>query len=335
MTGRPGADVAVVGVGAWGSRHLAALVAMLGEERVAFYDAAADRSAEAAARYPTARGFASWEEFLASDVRAAVIAAPAAQHAELARAALRAGKDLLVEKPLALAPAAAAAVVREAEKRGAVLMVGHILLFDPAFEALHGAAAAGELGAIKYVEAERAKLGTIRTAEDVLFSLAAHDVAAALWLVGRPPLAVSSVGARVLGGALADAASLNMTFEGGATAHLWASWLYPVPARRFVVVGDAGMAVVEQRGRSELTLYRRGGRMGADGPAVFDEGSRAVPASDADSLRAELGHFLECVATRATPRADGRQGLAVVKVLAAAQKSARAGGAPVRLEGDL
>lgn len=323
--------VAVVGAGRWGLNHLAKLVSLLGPGRVAFYDADAERARAAAERYPDVAALGSWEEFLGGDCRAAVIAAPAARHAELARAALAAGKDLLVEKPLALAPADAAALVREAEDNGAVLMVGHILLFDPAFEALKSVIAAGELGDVKYITAARAKLGTIRLEEDVTFSLAAHDVALALWLLEDEPASASAVAVDARGEGVADAAFLNVSFAKGATAHLWASWLYPLPTRRFVVVGDAAMAAViqERGGRGELTVYRMGARGGAE---VYDDGSRPVEVPDADLLTAELEHFLACVQTRATPRADGRQGLGVVKVLAAAQKSAAAGGAPVRLE---
>jgi UDP-2-acetamido-3-amino-2,3-dideoxy-glucuronate N-acetyltransferase len=268
------------------------------------------------------------------DWGAAVITAPAARHAELAAEALAAGKDLLVEKPLALAPAEAAELVRRAEERGAVLMVGHILLFDPAFEALKATAAAGELGAVKYLTATRAKLGTIRAEEDVFFSLAAHDVALASWILTGKVTAVSAVGADARGTGRADAAFLNLTFEDGVMAQLWSSWFYPVDTRRLVVVGERAMAEVNQEGGAAgaLTIFDAGAREGPAGPEVYDRGARAVEVPAVDLLTAELSHFLECVATRATPRTDGRQGLAVVKVLAAAQKSARGGGAPVRLE---
>ncbi len=333
MTVDKEAKVAVIGVGRWGAKHLAKLAAILGEGRVAFYEVDEGRRRAVARECPAAVALSSWEEFLAGDWPAAVIAAPAARHAALARAAIGAGKDLLVEKPLALTAADAADLVRLAEERGTVLMVGHILLFDPAFAALAAAVSGGELGAVKYVAATRAKLGTVRTEEDVLFSLAAHDVAAALSLIGTSPTSASAVLTDARGAGVADAASLNLTFEDGVAAYIWASWLYPVATRRFVVVGDRAMAVWEQRGPSELAIYRRGARPGPTGPAVFDEGERRLELAAADSLEEELKHFLACVRTRARPRADGRQGAAVVKVLAAAQKSARAAGAPVRLEG--
>ncbi|HUV85952.1 MAG TPA: Gfo/Idh/MocA family oxidoreductase [bacterium] len=332
MSGGDDVKVAVVGVGRWGLNHLAKLVPLLGPERVAFYDADAERARAAGERYPEVAALRSWEEFLKGGYKAAIIAAPASHHAELAGAALAAGKDLLVEKPLALTPPDAAALVRLAEEKKAVLMVGHILLFDPAFEALKDAIAAGELGDIKYMTAARAKLGTIRLEEDVTFSLAAHDVALALWLLEDEPASASAVAVDARGAGVADAAFLNLSFSGGVTAHVWASWLYPLETRRFVVVGDEAMAAViqEEGGRGELTVYRMGARGG--GAEVYDDGSSAVEVPVVDLLEAELGHFLECVATRATPRADGRQGLDVVKVLAAAQKSAAAGGGPVRLE---
>jgi UDP-2-acetamido-3-amino-2,3-dideoxy-glucuronate N-acetyltransferase len=325
--------VAVVGVGRWGANHLAKLVGVVGPERVAFYEADAERARAAQEGYPDVRRFRSWEELLESDYGAAVIAAPAARHAELAAAALAAGKDVLVEKPLALTPAEGAGVVRAARDKGAVLMVGHILLFDPAFEALKDMVAAGELGSIKYVTAARAKLGTVREEEDVAFSLAAHDVALALWLLEDEPASASAVAVDARGAGVADATFLNLMFSRGVTAHVWASWLYPLETRRFVVVGDRAMAAVvqEEGGRGDLTVYRKGARGGV-GPEVYDDGSTVVEVPKVDLVEAELRHFLACVETRAAPRADGSQGLNVVKVLAAAQKSAAAGGAPVRLE---
>lgn len=335
MTEGKCAKVAVVGVGRWGFNHIGKLAALLGPERVAFYEPDAERARAAKERYPKATALGTWEEFLESDYGAAVLAAPAGRHAELALEALAAGKDLLVEKPLALTPAEAATIVRLAEEKEAVLMVGHILLFDPAFEALKDVVAAGELGEVKYITAARAKLGTVRLEEDVMFSLAAHDVAVATWLLEGEPSSASAVTVDARGTGVADAAFLNLSFRGGVTAHVWASWLYPLETRRFVAVGDEAMAAViqEEKGRGGLTVFRRGARPGEGGPEVYDDGSRVVEVPDVDLLEAELEHFLGCVETRATPRADGRQGLAVVKVLAAAQKSARASGAPVRIEG--
>jgi UDP-2-acetamido-3-amino-2,3-dideoxy-glucuronate N-acetyltransferase len=326
--------VAVIGLGPMGRKHLAKLVGLVGPERAAFYDVDAAKSRAAAEEYPGVAALASREDFLKGDCRAAIITAPAARHAELAGEALAAGKDLLVEKPLALAPAEAAELVRLAEEREAVLMVGHILLFDPAFEALKAAVAAGELGAAKYVTATRAKLGTIRSEEDVFFSLTAHDVALTGWLLGDKVTAVSAVAVDARGTGPADAAFVDLTYSSGATAHLWSSWLYPVDTRRLVVVGDRAMAEVNQEkgAAGALTVYDMGAREGPAGPEAYDEGARVVAVPAVDLLTAELAHFLDCVATRATPRTDGRQGLDVVRVLAAAQKSARGGGAPVRLE---
>ncbi|MGD8719647.1 MAG: Gfo/Idh/MocA family oxidoreductase [Candidatus Zixiibacteriota bacterium] len=331
--GEPG--IACIGLGRWGANYPAKLTAMPAVGRVAYFDADPERMRAAGEKYPDAEPLASWEAFLGSDYGAAVIAAPAARHAELAREALAAGKDLLVEKPLALTPADAAGLVELAEEKRAVLMVGHILLFDPAFEALKKVVTAGELGDVKYMTAARAKLGTIRTEEDVLFSLSAHDVALALWLLEDEAAAASAVGVDARGTGIDDAAFLNVTFKGGAVLGAWASWLYPVPTRRFAVVGGRAMASViqEKRGPGELVIYEKGARDGEAGPEVYDDGSRTVETPQIDLLEAELTHFISCLASREAPRADGRQGLEAVKILAAAQKSAAAGGAPVRLEG--
>jgi len=331
---RAEAKVAVVGVGRMGERHLAKLATLLPPSRLGFYDAQENVREAGRARFPEAASFASWEDLLASDFDAAVVAAPAALHASLAGEALAAGKDVLVEKPLALTAAEAAALVARAEAQKAVLLVGHILLFDPAFEALQEAVAAGELGAVKYVTASRAKLGTIRTEEDVLFSLAAHDVAAAAWILGRGPQQVSAVAVEARGAGVADAAFLTLLYGGGVAVHVDVSWLYPVDTRRFVVVGEKAMATVIQEGGGPgvLTLHRMGARDGPAGPEVYDDGAEVVPLPAVDLVEAELRHFLARLADRGPSRAGARPGWEVVRILAAAQESAAAAGAPVPLE---
>jgi predicted dehydrogenase len=334
VSSRAEAKVAVVGVGRMGERHLAKLAALVAPSRLGFYDAQESVREAVHARFPEATAFASWADLLASDFDAVVVAAPAALHASLAEEALAAGKDVLVEKPLALTAAEAAELAAHAEAREAVLLVGHILLFDPAFEALQEAVAAGELGAVTYVTASRAKLGTIRTEEDVLFSLAAHDVAAAVWLLDRAPEAVSAVAVEARGAGVADAAFLTLLFAGGVAAHVGVSWLYPVDTRRFVVVGETAMATVIQEGGGPgvLTLHRQGVRDGPAGPEVYDDGEEVVALPTVDLVEAQLRHFLARLADRGPSRAEARHGWEVVRILAAAQESAAAAGAPVPLE---
>lgn len=328
-----GLKVAVVGVGRWGINHLRALARILGEGHVGFLEEDPARRAQVAAAFPAAVVFDSLPHFLGSDFRAAVIAAPAARHADLARVLLEAGKHALVEKPLALEVADAAEIAARARAGKAVLMVGHTLLYEQAVEKLHQLLGAGALGPIRYIIAARAKLGVIRTAEDVMFSFAAHDVAAVLWLMGETPRSVSAAAVDARGADIYDAAFVNMAFEGGALAHCWASWLHPEKARRLTVVGEKAMAVVDQErpGGAALTLFRKGVRAGTT--ETFDEGAEEFTFAEADTLEEEVRHFLRCLTTGERPRSDGDQGLAVVKVLAAARKSARAGGAPVLLEG--
>ncbi|UCH79268.1 MAG: Gfo/Idh/MocA family oxidoreductase [Candidatus Coatesbacteria bacterium] len=334
MSSRAEAKVAVVGCGAMGKRHLAKLAGLVPPASLGFYDAQENVREEVGRQFPEAASFASWEDLLASDFDAVVVAAPAALHASLAGEALAAGKDVLVEKPLALKAAEASALVAQAEAAQAVLLVGHILLFDPAFEALQQAVAAGELGAVTYVTASRAKLGTIRTEEDVLFSLAAHDVAAAAWLLDRTPEAVSAVAVEARGAGVADAAFLTLLYGGGVAVHVDVSWLYPVDTRRFVVVGDKAMATVIQEGGGPgvLTLHRQGARNGPAGPEVYDDGAEVVALPTVDLVEAELRHFLARLADRGPSRAGARHGWEVVRILAAAQESAAAAGAPVPLE---
>jgi predicted dehydrogenase len=236
--------VALLGFGHWG-RNLARNFARLGALR-----AVSDpdpRALEAAGKaYPDARLTADWEEPIADPaVRACAIAAPAALHYELARRALEAGKDVFVEKPLALTAKEGEALVELAEKQERILMVGHLLEYHPATEALRALVAKGELGKIQYVYSNRLNLGRIRTEENALWSFAPHDVHVMLRLLGEAPVEVACQGGSYLSHQLADVTMSMMTFASGVRGHIFVSWLHPFKEQKLVIIGDRAMAVFD------------------------------------------------------------------------------------------
>lgn len=324
-------NVAVVGCGYWGKnlvrnfKDLGALAAIC--------DVDPDRAAGLAAAHDVpVRGFV---EVLADPaVGGVVIAAPAEQHATLTREALLAGKDVFVEKPLALQVADAEALVAMARDAGRILMVGHLLQYHPAFLQLRAFVREGRLGRLQYIYSNRLNLGKVRREENILWSFAPHDLSMILSLVGTPPARVNATGSYYLHKTIADVTTTHLSFPGGESAHVFVSWLHPFKEQKLVVVGDQGMAVFDdgESWDSKLSLYphRIEWREGMPIPEKADR--EPVPLAEDEPLKLECAHFLECMETRRTPRTDGAEGLAVLQVLDASERSMTTG-RPVSLAG--
>jgi predicted dehydrogenase len=329
--------IAVVGAGAWGLNHVRTFARLPGATLTAVCDVDDAARARAAALAPGARLEAKLGDVLdAPDVDAVVLATPAARHADHARAALRAGKHVLVEKPLALRTADAQSVVALAEQAGRTLMVGHLMLHHPAFRKLEQLVADGVIGKVLYAYALRVNLGTLRRDENALWSLAPHDISMLLSLLGGPPETVSARGGCYLQPGVEDVVFVNMRFPSGVIAQVQLSWLDPRKERRLTVVGDRKMVELDDVHPTEkLRIHDKG----FDAPPTFTSyaeflsiryGDTIIPRVDmAEPLELECRHFLDCIATGATPRTDGRSAIAVVRVLEAAGESLATDGAPV------
>ena len=328
MTGPP--QVAVVGCGRWG-RNLVRTFHELGALRLVVDTAPAE-----------AKAMAEEYDVLATDletalddplVDAVVVAVPAAQHVAVARQAIEAGKHVFVEKPLALHLEEAEQLCALADDRGRILMVGHLMRYHPAFAQLEAMVRAGALGSLRYVYANRLNLGRIRREEDVLRSFAPHDVSMILALVGSEPQVVRAEGGAYLHDGVSDLTTTHFEFAGGVRGHVFVSWLNPLMERKLVVIGEDAMAVFDdaQPWATKLRLYRH--TVGWwDGEAeVVKADAEAVPLDAVEPLTVECRHFLDCVAGRATPRTDGREGVAVVRVLEAAAASLKEAVPPAAL----
>jgi len=318
----------VIGCGYWG-KNLVRTFAQVGA-LAAVVDPDPSTAAALAEQHDTQSR--SLEEVLADpDVDAVAIAAPAKDHAELALASLRAGKHTFVEKPLALDVAEAEQVVAEARDRGLTLMVGHLLQYHPAFLALRQMVQDGVLGELRYVYSNRLNLGRIRREENILWSFAPHDLSMLLALVGESPDEVTAVGSTFLSDNVPDVTTTHMSFPSGPRAHVFVSWLHPFKEQRLVVVGADAMAVFDDTAPwdSKLVVYEHGVTWDGLTPVPVRGEPVQFPLDEDEPLRLECEHFLNCVATGETPRTDGDEGVRVLKVLDAAQRSLGSGGAPV------
>jgi predicted dehydrogenase len=273
------------------------------------------------------------------DVSAVAVVTHAPSHFEISEAALRAGKDVFVEKPLCLSGAQAARLCELAEREGRILMVGHLLLYHPAIERLKAIVDEGELGEVLYIYSQRLNLGVVRREENAWWSLAPHDISVANYLLGASPLAVSATGSCYLQPerGVEDVVFATLHYPGGRMAHIHVSWLDPHKARKLTIVGDRKMAVFDDTSADQkLTVFDKG----VEPPATlsYEEGVRIrtgdirIPALKmAEPLRRECQAFLQAVRTRRPPIADGVSGLHVVRALEAGAASLAQGGARIEL----
>ncbi|MFP6758032.1 MAG: Gfo/Idh/MocA family oxidoreductase [Alphaproteobacteria bacterium] len=323
------ARVGVIGTGYWGRnlvRNFDALGAL-----AAFCDVDPNTVANFSRQYPHAAPFTDPADLLASDtVTSVAIATPAASHGELVAAALAAGKHVFVEKPLCLDIAEGRALADLAHDRGLTLMVGHLLLYHPAFIALCRAVESGRLGTLRYIYSNRLSLGKIRREENAFWSFAPHDISMILRLAGAMPERVVTNGGTFLSPSVADTTLSHLTFPGGLQAHIFVSWLHPYKDHRLVVVGADGMAVFDDvlAGADKLSLYAHSVDWNGGLPSINKAEAEAIAYDETEPLSLECGHFLDCVATGGVPVSDAAEGLRVLTVLDAGQRSL-AQGAPI------
>lgn len=324
--GKP--SVAVIGCGYWG-RNLVRNFNRLGA-LAAVCDATEPGRVTAAGIAPDISILDKIDDLLRSPISGIVIATPAETHFEIARRALQAGKDVFVEKPLALTFEHGSALVRLAEDAKAILMVGHVLEYHPAIVRLFELVRAGELGSVRYISSNRLNLGKIRREENILWSFAPHDIAVTLRLMGSMPFEVAAHGGSYLQPNIADVTVTHLLFDNGVRAHIYVSWLHPFKEQRLVVVGSKKMASFDDVTK-RLVLYDQRVELKESQPIPIKGEGDAVAFSDAEPLLLECQAFLDAIARRQPPVTDGNSGLRVLQVLQAAQRSLVMNGDPVSL----
>jgi UDP-2-acetamido-3-amino-2,3-dideoxy-glucuronate N-acetyltransferase len=285
-------------------------------------------------KYPTVKYFTNFQKLLDEhDIQGVAIAAPAEMHFSLAREALLSGKDVFVEKPLALSLSDAHELRDLADEHGRILMVGHLLRYHPAFIKLRELLHEGVLGRIHYIYSNRLSFGKIRREEDILWSFAPHDISMILALAQEEPEFVMATGGNYLHKKIADVTTTHLEFSSGLKAHVFVSWLHPFKDQTLVVVGDRSMAVFKDTlPWSEKLLIYPHNISWHDGIPVPDKKEAAhVEIPQGEPLKAECMHFVECIRTRANPVTDAREGIEVLRVLKASQDSLQNNGKKIAL----
>jgi predicted dehydrogenase len=272
-------------------------------------------------------------------IDAVVIATPVSTHREIALAAINAGKHIWVEKPLADSARAASEIVDAAEKRGLILAVDHLFVYNPAISKAKEIISQGGIGEQCYAESERMNLGPPASEVDVIWDLATHDLAITYFLWGKAPKEVVAYGRKFQHPELIDMAFIHLHFDDGSTAVHHVSWLCPEKTRRYFVAGKKGSLMFDDTQEKKLRLIDQGvdSRIGAkDSEAkelFYKPGEVHYPElAPVQPLKAACEHFLDCIIHNEEPQTSGRAGLAVVRMLEAAERSIREGSRPVRLE---
>lgn len=326
--------VALIGCGAWGKNHLR-VWSGLGCLQVVC-DPDPDRLQFVQSQYPNLETCSDINTVLSrTDIKAVVIAAPAPLHASLTLQAFAAGKDVLVEKPMALTVAEGQQLLEAAQQQKRILMVGHVLEYHPAIQRLYQLIKEGALGRVEYIYSNRLNLGRIRTEENALWSFAPHDIAIILRILGLMPEEVACHGGAYLNYQIADVTLTSLRFSGNVQAHIFVSWLHPFKEQRFVVVGDRQMAVFDDTvsWSKKLALYPHSvDWLGGKVPIANKAEADYLPLDEAEPLRAECEHFLHCVVHRQQPLTDGASGLQTLQVLQVAQQSLEQSSQPIHLQ---
>lgn len=323
-------QVAVIGSGYWG-KNLVRAFRELGALRWVC-DTREEALAEVASRFAVNTTTRLEQVLGDKEVTAVAIAAPAVMHYDLAKECIRAGKDVYVEKPMALKAVEGQELAEFARQRERVLMVGHILEYHPAVLELKRMIREGELGKIQYIYSSRLNLGKLRTEENILWSFAPHDISAILFLLNETPKWISTHGGSYLNQHLADTTLTTCEFQSGVTAHIFVSWLHPFKEQKLTIVGGRKMAVFDDMERErKLVLYSHRIDWVDRAPVAQKDAGQVVKLPMQEPLRLECEHFLECIATRRRPRTSAESGVRVLQVLEACERSLLARGQPVEV----
>jgi len=309
--------VAVIGTGTWG-KELVRTFAELGSLR-----AVCDSDAARLAVQPngTVRHYGRVEDCLRDPgVSAVAIATPAFSHFELVRSALQAGKDVFVERPLALTVRDGQELVRYATNSNRILMIGNALRFHPAVGKLKDMIDAGELGGVEYVCSSRPSIDGQRAEENILWSFAPHEVSVIIGLLGELPITASCQGGDYVGRGVSDVTISQFQFAGGVRVQVFVSRLRPFKEQRLVVVGSDKMAVFDESAPDRLVTYpRRDWKHPV--PTAEETPGEPVPIDATEPMKVECQVFLASLNTRLTPASDGSDELQVLGVLDACERS--------------
>ena len=334
--------VAVIGAGYWGPNLIRNFHTCPNSEVVAVCDRDEGRLNKVLSGYPTVEPVTEVEKLLErDDLDAVAIATPVSTHASLANAALKAGKHVLVEKPLAGSVAEAEAMVQLAKEHNRILMVDHTFVYSPPVRKIKELLDAGEIGDLYYIDSVRINLGLFQHDVNVIWDLAPHDLSIMDFLIGRLPRSLSAFGACHADPSkeIEDVAYLNLDFGDGLLASFHVNWLSPVKVRHFIIGGSQkGIVYNDLDAAERLKIYDRGITVDQSpeqrhGTLIgYRTGDIWTPhLESAEPLQQMVRHFTECIRDQKTPITDGECGLRVVRMLEAAQRSIKAQGGRITL----
>lgn len=316
--------LAVIGAGAWGKNLVRTFYEL--KSLGVICDVNPQLLSSYQKQYPDVKTSTHDKDVLKDkSIDAVVIAAPAALHFTLAREAILAGKDVFVEKPLALHVKEGEELVTLADRYKKILMVGHILHYHNAILKLKALIDSGELGDIRYVYSNRLNIGKIRSEENILWSFAPHDISVILMLLGEKPVSLSTTGESYLQKGIVDLTMTTMNFANGVKAHIFVSWLHPFKEQKLIVVGSKKMAVFDDVSAQKLFLYPHTVTWVDKIPVAERAEAEVVDFDREEPLLCECRHFLECLVSRKQPRTDGREGLNVLEILNDSEESLKRG----------
>jgi predicted dehydrogenase len=332
--------VAVVGYGYWGPNLVRNFANTEGAQVIAVSDLDPEKLALCRRHHPGIVATAEFRDLLTDNrIDAIVIATPVHTHFDLAMAALKAGKHVFVEKPLAQTSEQVRRLIEEAERRNLILMVDHTFLYTPAVQKIRELIAKGDLGDIYYYNGMRASLGLFQSDVNVIWDLAVHDISIIQHILNEEPVAVSATGASHVAGTPENMAHISLFFQSSCIAHVSVNWLSPVKVRQTFIGGSRKMIVYDDLQATEkIKVYDKGITVNgsAEKAHQFRIGYRAgdmwaphLPAKEA--LQTEAEHFIACICTGSSPVSNGMSGLQVVETLEAASRSIATQGSPVRL----
>ncbi len=309
-------QVIVVGGGNWGKNLIRNFYQLNTLSGIVEVDS--EKQTEYQTDYPNLKIYLDYQEALKTDISAIVIATPAPTHYQLAKAALEAGKDVFVEKPMTLKAEQAKSLAEYADKHGRILMVGHLLLYQPAITWMREHLDTGKAGKVLHVATTRTKLGRVRKEENVWWSFAPHDISVVLHLLSNPEVKkINAQGQAILQLGIKDNVHVDLTFQQDKTAHIHCSWYHPLLQRSTVVIAEKQMLVYDEVAQTVTVFDKSIDRTTLKN---IDGGSSKIDIAASEPLKLECEHFLNCIETRTKPISDGWNGVAVVEILEQAQE---------------
>lgn len=336
--------ITVVGLGYWGPNLLRNLGMIPEVQVVAACDLNRKRLETMMRRFPFVPEFTTDYEGILQrrDVDAVVIATPVETHFELSKKALLAGKDVFVEKPMTGSVKEAEELIKIAEKKKRILMVGHTFEYNPAVMKVKELIQNGDLGIVYYISSTRINLGIHRKDANVIWDLAAHDFSIIIYWLEEDPLYVYAVGKDFILDGIPDVAFIHVIFPSGALANMQVSWLAPSKVRNMTIVGSERMVIYDDTSPTEkVRVFNSGVELSE--PQTYGEFQLAYRTGDiispkidsAEPLRLEMEHFIECLIERKRPRTDAYRGLRVVRALEMAEQSLRKNGVGIQISSHL